>query len=189
VTAQWTLFARRALAVLIAFLLVMVVWLVVARPLLALVTERQRDIAALSDRLSALRSAISRIPVLERQDASLDSRLDAGGGVWPDASDAATAAVIQDRLGQIIKREGGLVKTASTIQGTDEGGLHAVRVRFSIDGTLDTVEGTLLAVQTSKPALFVDSMTISAPATVSRDKPPRLSFDVEVIGYIKAAKG
>jgi Type II secretion system (T2SS), protein M subtype b len=173
---------------LIALLMVLAVWMIVASPFIAMVTDRQRDIATLSDRLATLRVAISRIPALEQRDASLDARLDAGGRVWPDASDAATAALMQDRLGQAIRREGGLVRTASTIQGKDEGGLHSVRVRFSIEGTLDTVERTLLAVQTAKPAMFVDSMTIVAPASMPRDRAPRLSLDIEVVGYVRSTK-
>jgi Type II secretion system (T2SS), protein M subtype b len=189
VSAQWTALARRAAALMILLLLVLLFWLVLVRPLIAMATERQRDIAVLSDRLTNLRVAIGRIPALKERDASLDARLDAGGGVWPDASDAAVAAQMQDRLLQVVRRGGGVVKTTSTMQGTDEGGLHSVRVRFSIEGTLDTVEQTLLTVQTSKPAMFVDSMTIVAPMTIQRDKPPRLSLDIEVVGYLKAASG
>jgi len=179
---------RRVLAVSIAVLLVFGVWAAVARPLIAMVTDRQHDIATLTERLATLRRAIARIPSLEQQDASLDARLDAGGRVWPDASDAATAALMQDRLGQAIRREGGVVRSASTIQGKDEGGLHSVRVRFSIEGTLETVERTLYAVQTAKPAMFVDSMTITAPSSVSRDRAPRLGLDVEVVGYIRTVR-
>ncbi|MFO1027176.1 MAG: type II secretion system protein GspM [Acetobacteraceae bacterium] len=186
--AQWTALARRAAAVLILLLLVLVAWLLVVRPLVAMVTDRQRDIAMLSDRLATLRLAISRIPLLEERDASLDTRLDEGGGVWTDISDAAVAAQMQDQLGQAIRRDGGIVRSASTMQGTDEGGLHAVRVRFSVEGTLETIERMLSAIQISKPALFVDSMNITAPTTVPRDKPPRLNFDLEVIGYIRTSR-
>jgi Type II secretion system (T2SS), protein M subtype b len=63
-----------------------------------------------------------------------------------------------------------------------------VRVRFSIEGTLETVERTLYAVQTSKPAMFVDSMTIAAPNSVSRDRAPRLGLDIEVVGYIRSVR-
>jgi len=187
--AQWSAVARRTAALTILLLLILLFWLVLVRPLIAMATERQRDIVVLSDRLATLRTAIARIPALQQQDASLDARLDAGGGVWPDASDAAVAAQMQDRLLQVVRRGGGVVKTTSTMQGTDAGGLHAVRVRFSIEGTLDTLEQTLLTVQTSKPAMFVDSMTIVSPMTIPRDKAPRLSLDIEVIGYLKAAQG
>ena len=188
-TGQYAALVRRGVAVAIAVLLVALVWLVAVRPLVAMVTDRQRDIASLSDRLATLRLAISRIPLLEQRDASLDSRLDAGGGVWTDVSEAAAAAQMQDQLGQVIRKEGGVVRSASTVQGTDEAGLRAVRVRLSVEGTLDTVERTLAAVRAAKPALFVDNMTISAPATMPRDRPPRLSMDFEVIGYIRTSKG
>lgn len=186
--ARWTALARRAVAVLILLLLLMVAWLLVVRPLVALVTDRQREIAVLSERLATLRLAISRIPMLEERDASLDTRLDEGGGVWTDASDAAVAAQMQDQLGQAIRRDGGIVRSASTMQGTDEGGLHAVRVRFSVEGTLETIERMLSAIQGFKPALFVDSMNITAPSSVPRDKPPRLNLDLEVIGYIRTSR-
>jgi hypothetical protein len=63
-----------------------------------------------------------------------------------------------------------------------------VRVRFSVEGTLETVRRTLAAIETSKPVMFVDSMTIMAPATFPPDKPPLLSLDLEVVGYMSKAK-
>ena len=176
---------RRALAVLILLLLPVLLWLAVAQPLIALVADRQDQIDTLSQRLAHLQATIRRIPILERNEAANRLRLETAGGVWQDTNEAAMAAIMQDRLSRAVRGSAGVVKSTSHLRGADEGDLQTVRIRFSVEGTLDTVQQTLAMIEAVRPAIFVDNLTISAPANFVRDKPPLLGLDLEVIGYLQ----
>lgn len=178
---------RRALAIAILLALPLLVWVAVARPLIGVVVDRQAEIDALSDRLARLRAAIRRIPTLEANEAANKQRLEDAGGIWTDTNEAAIAATVQDRLRQAVGGSDGVVKSTSHLRGSDDKDLQTVRIRFSIEGTLDTVQHTLAAIELAKPAMFVDSMTIAAPATFSTAKPPLLGLDIEVVGFMRNA--
>jgi len=175
----------RVLAVAILLALPLIGWVAVARPLIGVVVERQSEIDLLSERLARLQAAIRRIPTLQKSDATNKQRLDAAGGIWTESSEAAIAATMQDRLRSAVSSTNGVVKSTSHLRGSDENGLQTVRIRFTVEGTLDTVQRTLAAIQTSRPAMFVDNMTITAPGTIRADKAPVLGLDLEVMGYVR----
>jgi general secretion pathway protein M len=179
---------RRALAVLILLAVPFVVWLAVADPLIGMVAERQSEIITQTERLARLKATIARIPELRRSEAESNQRLEAAGGIWTGTSEAALAATMQDRLRQAVSSSDGVVKSSSHLRGADENGLQTVRIRFSIEGTLATIEQTLAVIETSRPVMFVDNMTIAAPASFPVDKPPLLGLDVEVIGYLRTVQ-
>jgi hypothetical protein len=179
---------RRALAVAILLFLPLLLWGVAADPLIRMVTDRQDEIVTLSERLARLKATIARIPALRRNVTDSTQRMEAAGGVWTGTSEAALAATLQDRLRQAVSSSEGVVKSTSHVRGADEGGLQTVRIRFSIEGTLDTVLQTLTVIENSRPVIFVDSMTIVAPATFSAEKPPLLGLDLEVTGYLQASQ-
>lgn len=179
---------RRALAVAMLLILPLLLWLAVAQPLVALVVDRQGQIDTLSDRLARLQAAIRRIPILEGNEAVNRLRLEAAGGIWQDTNEAAMAAIMQDRLSRAVRGSNGAVRSTSHLRGVDEGDLQTVRIRFNVEGTLDTVQQTLAMIEAARPAMFVDNLTISAPANFVREKPPLLGLDIEVIGYLRNAQ-
>jgi uncharacterized membrane protein affecting hemolysin expression len=176
---------RRCAAVAILLLLPLVAWIAVAQPLIGMVSDRQAQIDTLSDRLARLQAAIRRIPRLKESEAANKQRLEAMGGIWTDTSEAAIAAIMQDRLRQAVSSSKGVVKSASHLRGASEKDLETVRIRFTIEGTLATVQQTLTAIDDARPAMFVDSMTISAPAAFPPDRAPVLGLDIEIVGYMR----
>jgi hypothetical protein len=175
---------RRALALAILLVLLLAAWSAVVLPLLGFADERLAEIDTLSDRLAGLRSTIRRIPQLEQHEAALRKALDDEGGIWTGDSESIVAAAMQDRVRQAVSSSNGVVKSTSYLQGADEKGFRKVRVSFSIDASLDSVEKTLAAIEDVQPAMFVDSMTIAAPANPAPDKAPVLALEIEVTGYM-----
>jgi hypothetical protein len=174
-----------ALTILVAVL--MAGWFLVAAPLIGLVTDRQTDIAAMADRLTHLRAVIARVPALKRREQVLQAQFSAEGGFWKGPSAAAVAASVQDRLRQVVTGSGGLVKSTSETRPTSEHDTRIVRLRFRIEGTLDTVQSTLAAIQTMRPSLFVDALSIvGSEGPVDPAKSPVLDLDLEVSGYMPA---
>ncbi len=184
-SAEMLTLLRRLLAVAILLLLPVVVWVAVAQPLIGVVVDRQAQIDTLSERLIRLRAAIRRIPALELNETAARARLEAAGGIWTETNEASMAAIMQDRLRQAVSSSNGIVKSTSHLRGGTEKDLQVVRIRFNIEGTLDTVQQTLAAIAAARPAMFVDTMTVAAPASFTPDKPPLLGLDIEVIGYLR----
>jgi general secretion pathway protein M len=180
---------RRGLALSILFGLLLVAWEGVVSPLIGFPRERQEQIDALSEELGRLRTITARRPELERQAAAVQGQLAAEGGFWSGTSAAAMAASVQDRLRQVVSGSGGRVKSASEGRQNSASGFHEITIRFSIEGTLETVQKTLTAIETSTPALFLNGLTITAPPDHSApDRPPVLNLDLDVTGYMRAAQ-
>jgi hypothetical protein len=175
----------RALALAVLLGLLLLAWLAIVSPLIGMATDRQSDIATLQERLASLRATIARIPELERRGLAAKAKLDAAGGMWIGASDAAIAASIQDQLRQAVTNSDGIVKSTSYLGAIADKDLQTIRIRLSADGTLDTLQQTLAAVETARPPMLVESMTVAGPAQFTADKPPILGLDFEISALMR----
>jgi hypothetical protein len=185
VTLALTPALSRALALALLLGLLLLAWFAIVSPLIGMATERQSDIETLQDRLATLRATIARIPELERRGLAAKAKLDAAGGIWIGASDAAIAASIQDQLRQAVTSAQGIVKSTSYLGAAADKDLQTIRIRLSVDGTLDTLQQALATVETARPPMFVESMTIAGPAQFVTDKPPILALDFEISALMR----
>lgn len=180
--------ARRALALAILLLLPVLLWLVVVAPLVGMVDDREAEIAAAQQRLGDLEAIIARIPGLKRRDEALKARLDEENGIWEATSEAAVSTGMEEILRSTVDAGHGAVVSSAPLRSTTEQEFRVVKVRFKIEGTLETIEQTLAGIEAARPAIFVDSFTITAPAVEPQpDQPPKLDLDLEVMGYLRMA--
>jgi hypothetical protein len=175
---------RRTLALAILAALIGVVWSGAVRPLIGLGADRRADIAELSARLAHLEAIAARGPELARRVHAREQELAAAGGLWRATSATAVAAAVQDQVQQAVGAGGGRIDSSSAAHEAVEHGLRRITVHFSGEGTLDTVTGALAAIETARPALFADRVTIAAPDGAAADGPPVLRFDLDVSGYL-----
>ncbi|MGE5269919.1 MAG: type II secretion system protein GspM [Thiohalocapsa sp.] len=178
----------RILAVAILLCVLLVGWYAILSPVIGMATERQSRIDALQERLAYLHATVARIPELERRTAAAKAQLDAAGGLWTGASDAAIAAALQEQLRQVVANSGGTVKSianSANSASASDNELQTIKVRLSVDGTLDTLQQTLAAVETSRPPMFVDSLQIAGPAQFSAEKQPMLTLDFEISAFMR----
>jgi hypothetical protein len=186
VTASLTSALNRSIALAVLLGLLLLAWVGAVSPLIAMVTDLQSDIDAMQEQLAILRATIARIPEVEARGRAAKAKLDAAGGIWIGASDAAIAATLQDQLRQAVTNGKGIVKSTTYIGATTaEKELQTIRIRLSIDGTLDTLQQALAAVETARPPMFVESMTVAGPAQFTADKPPNLALDFEISAFMR----
>ncbi len=177
---------RRALALLILSVMVVLAWMLVAQPVIGLATGRQADIAALSEQLSQLKTIAARMPELDERATQMKTRFAASGGFWTGASVAATAASIQNLIRRAAVSGGGQLRSASEGAETVDHGFRRVTVRFGVEGTYETVLQTLAAVEKATPSLFAESVTIhSGENGFGRDRPPMMNLELTVVGYLE----
>jgi hypothetical protein len=189
VTFSLTPMVSRTLALAVLFGMLLLAWFAAASPLIDMVSDRQGEIETLQKRQASLKATIARIPELERRGRAAKAALEAAGSIWVGASDAAIAATLQDQLRQAVAKGAGTVKSTSYLGGaTTDKDLQTIRIRLSADGTLDTLQHTLAAVETARPPMFVESMMISAPAQFTSDKPPILALEFEISAFMRKAE-
>ncbi|MCB8881481.1 hypothetical protein ACELLULO517_14620 [Acidisoma cellulosilytica] len=173
------------LALLILLLALTLAWKAVVQPIIDMATSRQKEIEAMSDRLTQLRAIVARIPALRANADALRERLEAEGGVWTGTNETVVATSMQSKIRDVVTGRGGKIRSTSELNGTDEAGLRLVLVHVVIDGTLDTVVQTLASIATSRPPIFVENMTITAPTHSAPTQVPMLSLDLDVLGYMR----
>jgi hypothetical protein len=177
---------RRGLALALLLTVLVLGWTLAIQPLIDLSRDRRDDIAALTDQLAHLKSIIARRPDVERRAASDQASLDAEGGLWTEASAAEVAAGMQDRLRKVVAASNGQLRSTAVVSEAMDHGFRRVTVHFGIEGVLDTVQATLAAIQSARPAMFVDSVAIHATTSGDAHNPPGLTMDVDVSGYMMA---
>jgi hypothetical protein len=175
----------RALALAILLGLLLLVWFAMVSPLIDMATERLSDIETLQERRANLRATIARIPELERRGLAAKAKLDGAGGIWIGAGDAPIAASIQDQLRQAVTNGDGIVKSTSYLGATVDKDLQTIRIRLSAEGTLDTLQQTLAAVEIARPPMFVESLTVAGPAQFTTEKAPILALDFEISALMR----
>jgi general secretion pathway protein M len=178
---------RRGLALAILLVIVALAWTLAIAPLVDLSRARWQDIAEMSGQLARLQAIIGRQPELVRRAAAAQDALTAEGGLWSGDSAAEVAAAMQDQLRKVIGGSGGQLRSTAVVSEANEHQFHRVTVHFTIVGVLDTVQKTLAAVQSARPAVFVDNVAIHATEAAGAARPAELTMDLDVSGYMAVA--
>lgn len=172
---------NRGLALLLLAGVIVLAWMVVITPVAGLATDRVAEIDALMERRAALTLVAERRPALEAQASALATRLREEGGFWTGGSATAIAATVQDRLRKVVTEHAGRVRTTSELRTAADQAERNVRVRFRIEGTIETIERTLAAIEASRPMLFVDAMTlVGHDGDGTPERAPVLTLDLDV---------
>jgi hypothetical protein len=104
---------------------------------------------------------------------------------WSGPSAPTVSAAIQARLREIVTASGGSLRSTTDLPASPEHGLSRVILRLQTDGTVPALQAILSAIETSKPALFVDGIIINAAdsSVAPANQPPMLSIQLDVTGY------
>ena len=170
-----------ALAILACLLLL--AWSLVAEPVLALSADRRADIAALSDRLERVQAIAARRPALERRAQQSSSQLLTQGMLWSGPSRTAVTSKMLDLLRSAATQGGGQVASSSELDNHAEAGFDRFGVRLRVEGPMNAILSVLAAVDAAQPALFVDTLMLTAGDAGTRDRPPQLGMELAVVGY------
>jgi general secretion pathway protein M len=179
---------RQALAVTLLLVLLLAIWSLVVQPVLALASDRQADIASLSDQFTHLRAIAARRSALESRARTAAGQLAARNIFWSGPSQTAIAARVQDLVRNAAVPGGGQVVSFSESGTSAEAGFTRLSVRFRVEGTIQVLQRVLEAVQAARPALFVDNLVITPmDSAASTEHPPQLGMEVGIAGYLRAA--
>jgi general secretion pathway protein M len=104
---------------------------------------------------------------------------------WIGQSEPAVSAAIQGRLREVVSASGGSLRSTTDLPTAPDHGLSRVALRLQAEGTVPTLQAVLYAIETSKPALFVDGFAINASdsGAAAAGQPPMLSIQLDVFGF------
>jgi general secretion pathway protein M len=188
-TATVPLYLRRTAAVGVLGLLLLAGWFGIAQPMAWLWTGDAEADQAAADRLARLTALAQRRPVFAEQVRSLQKALADPALLWSGSSPALISAAVQAQLRQVISAAGGSVRSTTELPVVPEHGLLRVSLRVDAEGTVETLQRTLHAVEAATPILIVDDLMVTAPdgGSTEAERPPVLSIRLDVTGYGRGA--
>lgn len=139
--------------------------------------ERYYRIASMRE---GLQKKIAEIKVLKANNHFLKS-----------SSPALAAAEIQEQAKNIVETSGGKLNSIQILPHKDEGEYRQISVTLQLTATLTAIKGMLHTLESSRPYLFIDNLSMRSPIlTVSRNSPTvetELNCQFDLTGY--ALKG
>jgi general secretion pathway protein M len=152
------------LALAIAFLALLFLYLLIVSPVLAFYNER-------ADLLERRETMASRYEALSRQLSSLrvsDKQWrDRSGGelLLNGSSDAIASAALQTVIKTLVEDAGAKLSSSEVLETTADGGFRRVGIRVVFSGDLKLVTEVLRGVETSRPVLSVGDFSLHGGAT------------------------
>ena len=179
--------SRRVLALGLLFMLPFLVVLWIVLPVWQGFADRDRLIADQGRLLQNYRRAAASVPQLEARLTRLKQLQASQPGLLPTAAPAQAAALLQNRLKQMVATTGGTLQSVQPQPPVDGHGLQQIRLRLELEATWETLVPLLGAIEQSVPFLFADRLAIrggnaSASATTTN---PRLSVALEIHGFMR----
>ena len=100
-------------------------------------------------------------------------------------TEALAGAELLNRVKSIVQRAGGTVESTQPLPAAKEGILSRIAVRARLIMTVPALQRILHAVESGKPALFVDAMEVTAGKSKGHDtsRPVPLSVSIDLFGY------
>ena len=105
-------------------------------------------------RLLAARGEIEAGLAQIQQDSSTDAYY------LEQAAPPLAATALQQRVGQVVQRNGGNVASSQILPAAEEQGFTRVAIRLQLTGGIEMLQRTLHALESESPVLFVDNIQI-----------------------------
>ena len=148
-------------------------------------------LASQRDELQQSTSQIARLQNLVNQQGHISelaekTRLGQQSQVFLTGGSAgAASADLQERIKQICARVGASVQSIQGLDDRDAGGIRYFGAHLAMSGPIATIKAALSAIEGELPYLFVDNLTIRAPAQPPGGTPsqePALDAQLDIYG-------
>lgn len=180
----------KAAALAILALLVLVVIAAVALPLRLLNLRYDAAVDDAATRLTRYSRVVGMRDGLQAKAAQVKV-LEASRHFLKSASPTLAAAELQELVKTIMDENGGKLNSFSPLAYKDDGAYRQITVALQLNAPLSAIKATLYALESARPYLFVDNLSIRAPfnvgTRVDASSEPELNVQFNVTGY--AMKG
>jgi general secretion pathway protein M len=139
-------------------------------------------IAENSDALAAKAATLQRYHALAATEPS--TPVPAGPALlYPDIPESQASALLQETVKSTATASGVQVLGLQVLRGETQGGAMRVGVRVRAIGDMASLRSLIYAVETARPALYPDNLSIQSRATTPDTAPSRLDFQLDISGF------
>ena len=184
--APW---ASRSLAVALVMAVLGAAYLYVLSPVLAAYRDADEQLAQTRDLLERYEGLA--LGKAEHQDRLEELRArQTGTGIYlSGATDALSAAELQNRVRALVGRSGGQLRSIQNLPVTTDEGFRAIAVRVQITATLAAVHQLLYNLESEKPFVFVDNLDVrnrrGNRQAALENLDPQLTVRFDLSGYLR----
>lgn len=149
-----------AIALALAFIAVLVLWIACSHiaAVQAQIVEKRMTLGNLNAVVELANQAGKSSPA-ERADADADPEFLSG------ASEAVIRGALQARFNAIASTAGATVLSAGNAPALEQDGISYIGLRANLSGPWESIHNTVLALETSRPVLFIREASLRATET------------------------
>ena len=187
---RWTPFQRKAVALVIAVAVLMILVVLIAGPWWYL---NQRYGSLLDDAVTRLERYVRIVGMRDslQQRAAEVRSLEANRHFLKSTNPALAAAELQEQVKAILETNGGKLNSIQILPHKEEGPYQQVSATLQLNAPLSAVKAMLYALESGRPYLFIDNLSIRVQNIgIPRTDPnaePDLFVQFDVVGF--ALKG
>ncbi|HLZ67815.1 MAG TPA: type II secretion system protein GspM [Aliidongia sp.] len=148
----------RILAIGLVLLAAILVWLVVAAPLMDLYESEGAKLAqrmALADRMAGL---AAELPALQTRAATVPANN--GDATFEGATDALAGATLQSQLQSLANSTGATLSSMETLTAEQSGPYRRIGVKLSINAPMPVLAQLIAQVEQAHPPMLIDDLQI-----------------------------
>ena len=165
---------KRLIAVGLLLLVIVVFWLALVQPILSGFADRAQQRRDLADTYARNAAMIARTAIWRRQATALRRDRASYAIAAPDADRAAAA--IKDRVVLTLRRNGVVTKNLQDVPASP----GWARIRVDVETGLQPLVAALGALQNDRPALVIESLTVSADRAFETGRLSSMDVRVEI---------
>ncbi len=177
--------AGQALAVALTLTAALLVWEVVASPLIDWYDTRADAVQSQREMAARMQGLARELPRLERE---AHSRM-AGppvSALLEGSSDAIAAATLQGKIQDMASSVGTALSSTEALPARQEGAYRRVSLRVSFNASLPVLVHLLQIIETSTPRMLVDDLQLhTSPIIIAQTRrtSPPLDVSLTVVGF------
>jgi len=153
----------RGLALLVLAIAIVIAWIVLLHPLVAIVTGESEEADNSLNLLARYQALEAARPEVEAELRQLQERNAAMSGLVEGRSAALAAAAVQADVKAIVESNGGTILSTQNIPPTAANGFEKIEIQYDISLSLGSLKNIIYQIETHTPYLFIDSVNMRMP--------------------------
>ncbi|OUS12699.1 hypothetical protein A9Q89_04665 [Gammaproteobacteria bacterium 53_120_T64] len=159
---EWPLALRRTVAIGLLVLLVASLGVYAALPWLHQITQRQTRVEMLQRQLMGNRALLANEGAIDEELVRLGLLSGDQALLFTASKPALAAADLREFMGEIVADSGGQLISVQEYEAANLPGTRAIGLRAHLTGEAQNLSDILYALESARPMVFVDSLTVAA---------------------------
>ena len=171
---EWPLALRRALAIGLLVLLVAGLGVYAMAPWLQQINQRQTRVEMLQRQVLGNRALLANEAAIDHELTRLDLLSGERALLFASSKPALAAADLRELMGEVIADSGGQLISVQEYEAANLPGTRAIGLRAHLTGEAQNLSDILYALESARPMIFVESLTVAASRRSSARNKRRL---------------